>query len=146
MASAQMKCKNGRAAYFKMDGTVTELFAFYLDRLLRGGHVLPVVVSEFSGSRWKDVRAEKDIAKYWKKGDPLVCAQWLDNVQPAVWPPHLKQQSLQLTVARAAAKNWSQAVCHRRTGDSNCSHSRARAHGRRRTPLRCGAKWWRLIS
>lgn len=52
----QMKCKNGRAAYYKMEQTVNEVFSFYLDRLLRGGHVPPSVITSFSGSRWKDVR------------------------------------------------------------------------------------------
>lgn len=55
----QMLCKNGRLAYHKMEQLLNEVFAFFLDRVLRLGHVQPATAASFSGLRWKSVRDRK---------------------------------------------------------------------------------------
>lgn len=168
-----MKCKNGRAAFFKMEHVRRRR------RLLRprspvrrtdgqrGVCLLPgpaaacrqraprsaqvvfggveltfglAVITEYSGWRWYDVRDDMGLKKYWKRGDPLVCSQWLEDLEPAIWPAHLAKQSLQLTAARAS--KWTSAVRICVTeGVRRCSLF-FRSAVRRPS----GATWWCMIS
>lgn len=104
-----MKCKNGRESFFKMEGTYPEVFAFYFDRLLRGGYVLPSAMVKFSGSRWKEAEELYPAvftASRWRKGDGLVCSQYVTDVNEAALPAHWPQESLQLNVPRALQRHW----------------------------------------
>lgn len=102
-------CKNGRLSYYKMDQLVGEVFAFYLDRLLGLNQVLPATISEFSGARFKSVRDRPVVQQHWKRGDPMVCSQYLDELKPAIWPEVFRKQSFQINAPYGEKKGWSDA-------------------------------------
>jgi hypothetical protein len=101
-------CKNGRLSYYKMDQLVNEVFAFYLDRTLGLGHVLPATISEFSGARFKAIRDRPVVVQYWKRGDPMVCSVFLDDLKPAIWPELFRKQSYQINVPQGEKKGWTE--------------------------------------
>ncbi len=92
-----------------MDQLVNEVFAFYLDRLLRVGHVPPATISEFSGFRFREVRDRAIVKQQWQSGDPLVCSQYHDDAVPAVWPQVLRKQVHQINVVTGEKQAWSEA-------------------------------------
>jgi hypothetical protein len=104
---ADASSQNGRASYWKMDQLVNEVFAFYLDRLLRMGHVPPATISVFSGLRFRAVKDSPLLKQQWRSGDPLVCSVFVDDAKPAVWPSVFTRQNSQLSVA--SGERWSDA-------------------------------------
>ena len=88
-----------------MNQLINEVFVFYLDRLLQLNFVLPTVITDFSGSRWKTVRDREVIKEWWKRGDPLVCSQYIEGLVPAKWPAHFTKQHSQISVPSGA--KWS---------------------------------------
>ena len=103
-------CKNGRLAYHKMDQLVNEVYAFYLDRLLGFRRVPPATISEYSGRRFKTVRDRDILQQYWKRGDPMVCSEFVDNLIPASLPKVFTkwQSASQLNVIEAENLGWSE--------------------------------------
>jgi hypothetical protein len=90
-----------------MDQLVNEVFAFYLDRLLRMGHVPPATISVFSGLRFRGVKDSPLLKQQWRSGDPLVCSVFTDDAKPAVWPAVFTKQNSQLNVL--SGERWSEA-------------------------------------
>lgn len=81
-----------------MDQLMNEVFAFYLDRLLGLNYVSPATISEFSGRRFKSVMDRPVIKQHWKRGDPMVCSEYLDDLEPAVWPAVFRKMTSLINV------------------------------------------------
>ena len=90
-----------------MEQLVNEVYAFYLDRLLGLNMVPPATILEYSGRRWRNVRDRDILQQHWKRGDPMVCSEYLDDLEPAKLPKVFTKQSYQLNVLDAEKKNWS---------------------------------------
>jgi len=105
----KMKCKNEKDVHFGIDILVGDIYTFYLDRTLELGYVPPAAMLEFAGRRWKGVRKDALIkAQKWKRGQMLVCSQWIDSSDLVVaeFPDAMQRQRSRITPSKI--KEWSQ--------------------------------------